>query len=146
MCFFYAVIKTEFPIKQERILLCRILRLRRAHERQFPFRRSAILAERFLYHRNAVSYDTKNNRKIKCPHLIFLLRHRIPVLIFSIFQDIIEMPDIINSTSNISHTIFSIVSDSDIQSFLLFHKYDKLLPVPSLKYVLFQRIPGIPGS
>lgn len=61
------------------------------------------------------------------------------------FQDIIKLPDIINNTSNISHTIFSIVSDSDIQSFLLFHKYDKLLPVPSLKYVLFQRIPGIPG-
>ena len=62
------------------------------------------------------------------------------------FNVIIKMSDIINNISNISHTIFSIVSDSDIQSFLLFHKYDKLLPVPSLKYVLFQRIPGIPGS
>ena len=34
-----------------------------AHERQFPFRRSAILAERFLFHRNAVSYEIKNGKQ-----------------------------------------------------------------------------------
>src|SRR5699024_6784398 len=30
-----------------------------AHERQFPFRRSAILAERFLFHRKLRSYEIK---------------------------------------------------------------------------------------
>ncbi|WP_287478309.1 hypothetical protein, partial [Anaerostipes sp.] len=51
----------------EKILLCRILRLRRAHERQFPFRRSAILAERFLLHRNAVPYAIKKERVFPHP-------------------------------------------------------------------------------
>ena len=31
-----------------------------SRKRHLPIRRSAILAERFLFHRNAISYETKN--------------------------------------------------------------------------------------
>lgn len=60
MCSFLFSQKSQFPIKQERILLGRILRLRRVAQATASIPLQCDPKRSFLFHRKVISYEIKN--------------------------------------------------------------------------------------